>query len=53
MNFFGSLRNVLSKTCGGAHDYDHIMDDLSGENMSHSLLSLKPPASLGAATHIG
>lgn len=50
---FGLLGNVLSKTCGGAHDYDHMVDDLSGGNMGHSLLSLKPPASLGAATRIG
>lgn len=50
---FGSLGNVLSKTHGGAHDYDHRLDDLSAGNMSHSLLSLKPPASLEAATRIG
>lgn len=34
-------------------DSDHMVDDLHEGNTSHSPLSLKPPASLEAAIHIG
>lgn len=52
-NLFGPLGNVLYKACGGALDNAHVLDDLHVGNTSHSPLSLKPPASLEAATHIG
>lgn len=53
-NLFGPLgNNVLCKVFGGVPDNDHMMDDMHGENTSHSPLSLKPPASLEAATRIG
>lgn len=56
-NLFAPLGNMLLKKIKKAHGSpsynDHMVDDLWRGITSNSPLSLKPPASLEAATHIG